>query len=1460
MRRSYWFFGWLCSLFLLLFGCSEDPPINRVGVNVVDKSIFEGSWYLLRTVIDVDYEAAGAGTFPGDIASDFVGGGYLSTPRIRWVIDEDFLYAYRDYELLAGGNGEPETPGDYLGHPVAAFRIESHFDIRRQYNPSTGEELNVIEENATDKRWYERKYMRVDWSRNMLPGYYGQIHEIYEVFGLYTREATDLYVQNESDFPDSWQPRFDFMSCSGPGDTSEGCTEVDRDHTGDYDEGQLYHMSFVTQDLLSPGMVPDPFTGDMVNWCASAYSDSPSCNTLAVYVRTSFMRVSDKRQYEPVNWTDSRFDRHGYFRLEQPTFDRSSGPTDPAYQATDFVNYNVTRHNIWQQWHDADGDAIPYAEREVRPVVWHTTPELPAHLVKPSFQIVSEWNRVFMGAVRALRGERAAEYPSLACQTADPDAYCYCTRDDDGALLNPTCPGLYDPFQTPEEAEANGAVEAYRCHVEVVDGSGRVIPADRVEPDLDDPEVGARVADADFNGWFGARMVGDECVNVLRVNACNRASIAANGGTADGLECQERGDLRYKFLSYVNQPGTGFLGVATMRADPVSGEIIAGDANIGGPALDAYRTSALLQYDLLNGNLTDQELIVGENVRDYLEGLNDPELPAVPRIDFIAGVQNAAAPLPSDARELRQRMDTVMDRATKLRGPEGRSAIYSDRRRALRGSDIERRLLGNEESLLLAGIQRIPEGQSAAQLSDAVLDRISPFRSDATSLLRDFSAAEARIGGAAVTLPNEYVDDSVASYVRERVDWPRARLEIALDRALFYETELHELGHCFGLRHDFGASADVGNYPDDYYLIDEQFPLPDPATYDQDGTAGLSPTEQIAFEDAFTEARHQRELAGIDRWMSSSVMEYTANWYQRVTTTVGRYDEAAIRFGYGDLVEAYDNADGRDRDDITPITTPRTQLKYYHGGEVCRVDADCPFALDGARSSELLPSNREMNVAQRCVANPRGAPGDRLCTSFDDDIVAIGAGDSPEVVPVHFRFCSDERAAGGGTEPGTLGWCNRFDEGDSYREIVRNVAESYERQYLFTNFRRYRAAFNISEYIYGSLIGRRFVILQNVYQNLLYQYAADPAYRDDEGAFGFYDEFLATADILNFYARVLASPNVGGYSYDDATRTYSRVDETPTESSELAIGVGMGRYSSSVYQAGLSGIQRVERIGTFYDKWFTLRLLAERGGPAYTRDVPFYSNFYDLFPLEMQQIFDGMIRNAPEEYMPRLDCNGPRTPTCEDPRLIYMDFYRGDCLTPGSTTCRPDPATDTYAGLPIVDGGASFLLQFYAMIYGLAEFPVFFDTTFQNQLFVCVEGQGDCYAPGEEDELGVDYVRFTSDRYGKSFLAWQVEPSGAVVNQTSIGFAMVRQADDSAFLLDVLQKLRGDAGGTPLDPETTLTEAERDRVHDLEYQLPRTNRALADEIDRLDGLVGDLESFFNQLIQVEREMGVRDYL
>src|SRR5262245_32696699 len=106
MRRLPWL--WLVLACFWAACGSEERPINQVGVNVVSKAIFQDSWYMSRTVVDVDYEAAGMCTFPGDIASD-AAMDFTSLPRIRWVIDQNALFAYRDYQLVQGGDGEAKS-------------------------------------------------------------------------------------------------------------------------------------------------------------------------------------------------------------------------------------------------------------------------------------------------------------------------------------------------------------------------------------------------------------------------------------------------------------------------------------------------------------------------------------------------------------------------------------------------------------------------------------------------------------------------------------------------------------------------------------------------------------------------------------------------------------------------------------------------------------------------------------------------------------------------------------------------------------------------------------------------------------------------------------------------------------------------------------------------------------------------------------------------------------------------------------------------------------------------------------------------------------------------------------------------------------------------------------------------------------------------------------------------------
>src|SRR5262249_4687653 len=156
--------------------------------------------------------------------------------------------------------------------------------------------------------------------------------------------------------------------------------------------------------------------------------------------------------------------------------------------------------------------------------------------------------------------------------------------------------------------------------------------------------------------------------------------------------------------------------------------------------------------------------------------------------------------------------------------------------------------------------------------------------------------------------------------------------------------------------------------------------------------------------------------------------------------------------------------------------------------------------------------------------------------------------------------------------------------------------------------------------------------------------------------------------------------------------------------------LGTGKYLNSLFQSGITGIYRLERIGTYFDKYYTMYLLTNRGFQArYTPDLPFYANFYDIFPQEVDQIFSGLIRADPHEYAPHVTGCPAGSTNCPMGQILYNDFYRGDCTPTGVAAGQCRQPTDTaYAGLPVINGGSYLQLQILAAEFAIANFPVFF--------------------------------------------------------------------------------------------------------------------------------------------------------
>jgi hypothetical protein len=141
----------------------ERPAINRVQPNALEKAFFVGG---LETHSDDPLFLTRNFVVDASESQELVGVSSASgVERVRFEITEEMLFARRAYSITGGTprgtNDEPD------GDVVAAYRIENHFDIRNAYNPATGEELNIAEEN-TDRAWQDREFFRVDWSQNLV--------------------------------------------------------------------------------------------------------------------------------------------------------------------------------------------------------------------------------------------------------------------------------------------------------------------------------------------------------------------------------------------------------------------------------------------------------------------------------------------------------------------------------------------------------------------------------------------------------------------------------------------------------------------------------------------------------------------------------------------------------------------------------------------------------------------------------------------------------------------------------------------------------------------------------------------------------------------------------------------------------------------------------------------------------------------------------------------------------------------------------------------------------------------------------------------------------------------------------------------------------------------------------------------------------------------------------------------
>ena len=310
----------ICLLPVGIVHCSQQrTPVNRVQPYAIEKASLVGpllqdpsdnpEFWTQGTIIDVDYGASGSALYTSSYAQ--------RTSRIRWDITEDLLLGRLAYERIEGTDGKGAGTATNDGVVVVAFQIEKHFDISRDYNPTTGEELNIVNENDRDRPWYERAHMRVDWSKNLHTDNYDfDTLSLIGVMGSVEYEPLALQV---SDPRDPNAPHFAL---------EEGYFDVTNKA---FAKPATVDRAWGTRPACYYGADLEGGTGP-----------GGSCSPIEITVRHAFRKV-ETSDYEPLDWDGIRFKAFGAFTVERKGYARNYGMSDNKWRRF------ITRYHIWER-------------------------------------------------------------------------------------------------------------------------------------------------------------------------------------------------------------------------------------------------------------------------------------------------------------------------------------------------------------------------------------------------------------------------------------------------------------------------------------------------------------------------------------------------------------------------------------------------------------------------------------------------------------------------------------------------------------------------------------------------------------------------------------------------------------------------------------------------------------------------------------------------------------------------------------------------------------------------------------------------------------------------------------------------------------------------------------------------------------------------------------------------------
>ncbi len=939
-------------------GCAQErPPINRVQPNALAKSFFVGAkltdpsddpeFYSRPTLIDVGYGAAQDGMFTSTFSQPI--------SRIKWVVQEDMLIGRITYERIADSDHKGVGPASTDGVISVAFRIQTHFDIRRDYNPTTGEESNVIVENQSDRPWYEREYMRVDWSKNLNSGSYDfDMLSMMGINGGISFEPLSYYVNDPTD-PNA--PHFDaeggYFDVTTKAFASPGMIDLSKfDWAAEYGISK-FPACYLDADFMS-GSAP-----------------AGSCDPVELTIRNSFMRVVDK-DYEPVDWDGFKFASYGGFYTDRYGYARDYGMSDNKWYRF------LDRYNLWERSHfykdaanmkgevacftpettpagqdphrdvvGADGSGgpdgtedecqavgkgskcdtfkqrctLPYRDRKEVPVVWYFTQGSNSNFFDGTDWAAHEWDVALRASVVTARytecvttggTDCATQYPVYTGQMDDnADAIALAREVDDcrhgKAYQGKDCNAVADEV---------GALRQYTPGVIAIAKAREMIVMCHSPVQADDPtDCGGPRLPAGMKA--GACAVHPSQLDDATRQACQAALTVRIG------------DLRYHQVNSITSPqDPSPWGIMVDADDPLTGEKVQASINIWTHVNDLASQGLIDTARYIKGELKTSEVTDGKYVRDWVEANNASASGSAPkmtkadaeqRIASALGIKAADLPAAKEAAakidpavkakllELKQRVQNTRSDA---KAASTMAPIYAARRRAAAGSDMEA-LLVTPAMQQYAGVEGLP-------LSDTVLQFASPLRGANPTFERELRRMrELGLADRHACIVNEapapFSFTGIADVLEEKFGAfnPADSLQTQLDRAekmrqyvaqrLQYGVIIHEMGHSIGLRHNFISSYDAHSFRPQYWQLRTKNGKVTKPCGDLKNEKDAENCVDRRYFDPMT-PNESKNMIGA--WQQDSVMEYPGDIAQDMAG-LAAYDFAAARMFYSGAVAVH---------------------------------------------------------------------------------------------------------------------------------------------------------------------------------------------------------------------------------------------------------------------------------------------------------------------------------------------------------------------------------------------------------------------------------------------------------------------------------------------------------------------------------------------------------------------------